>query len=56
MEDATNLVGAGFDVVMNAFASLNKNVRDVDIVFFRGSKEELKALCTAGYIPTRVKI
>jgi hypothetical protein len=46
--DATNLVGAGFDVVMNAFALLNKNVRDVEIVFFRGSKEELKALCTAG--------
>ncbi|KAL7474512.1 hypothetical protein ACHAW6_000486 [Cyclotella cf. meneghiniana] len=46
--DATNLVGAGFDVVMNAFASLNKNVRELDIVFFRGSKEELKALCTAG--------
>ncbi|KAL3784800.1 hypothetical protein HJC23_013840 [Cyclotella cryptica] len=46
--EATNLIGAGFDVVMNAFASLNKNVRNVDIVFFRGSKEELKALCTGG--------
>lgn len=46
--DATNLVGAGFDVVMNAFVLLNKNVRDVEIVFFRDSKEELKALCTAG--------
>ena len=38
-----NLIGAPFDFVMNAFASLDKNVKDVDLVFFRGSKDDLKA-------------
>lgn len=38
-----NLMGAPFDFVMNAFASLDKNVQKVDLVFFRGTKEELKA-------------
>ena len=46
--DANNLIGAAFDMVMNAFASLDKSVKEVDLVFFRGSKDELKALCTGG--------
>ncbi|KAL7532731.1 hypothetical protein ACHAWF_004224, partial [Thalassiosira exigua] len=52
-EDAepANLIGAPFDEVMNAFASLGREVRDVDLVFFRGTKEELKALC-AGEAPS----
>jgi len=41
-----NLIGAPFDSVMNCFASLDKAVRDVDLVFFRGTKAELKAACT----------
>jgi len=44
--EPVNLIGAPFDFVMEAFASLPKDVTDVDLVFFRGSKEELKALCT----------
>lgn len=43
-----NLIGAGFDIVMNSFATLDRSIRDVDIVFFRGSKEELKDLCNGG--------
>ena len=43
--EATNLIGAPFDEVMGTFASLGRDVRDVDLVFFRGTKEELKALC-----------
>jgi len=44
-EDSTpvNLVGAPFDFVMEAFADLDKTVSDVDLVFFRGTKDELKA-------------
>lgn len=42
------LIGASFDTVMTAFASLSKNIKDVDLVFFRGSKDELKALCAGG--------
>ncbi|KAL7581371.1 hypothetical protein ACA910_021963 [Epithemia clementina (nom. ined.)] len=38
-----NLVGAPFDYVMETFAMLGKTVRQVDLVFFRGSKDELKA-------------
>lgn len=44
----TNLIGAGFDVVMNTFAFLDRSIKDVDIVFFRGSKDDLKDLCTTG--------
>lgn len=40
-----NLLGASFDFVMTAFASLERTVSEVDLVFFRGNKEELKALC-----------
>lgn len=46
-----NLIGAGFDVVMNAFASLDRSIKDVEIVFFRGSKDELKDLCNNGASP-----
>mmetsp|Transcript_17038 Transcript_17038/g.46711 ORF Transcript_17038/g.46711 Transcript_17038/m.46711 type:complete len:326 (+) Transcript_17038:66-1043(+) len=38
-----NLVGAPFDFVMETFALLDKSVADLDMVFFRGTKEELKA-------------
>jgi len=41
-----SLIGAPFDTVMSAFATLDKTVREVDLVFFRGSKDELKELCT----------
>jgi ferredoxin len=41
-----NLLGASFDFVMESFAVLDKTVQQVDLVFFRGSKDELKALVT----------
>lgn len=41
-----NLLGASFDYVMSAFATLPKTVTDVDMCFFRGTKDELKAACT----------
>lgn len=41
-----NLIGAPFDFVMNSFVGLDKTVRDVDMVFFRGNKDELKAACS----------
>lgn len=41
-----SLIGAPFDAVMSAFATLDKTVREVDLVFFRGTKDELKELCT----------
>lgn len=41
-----NLLGAPFDFVMNTFVGLDKSVRDVDLVFFRGSKNDLKAVCS----------
>lgn len=43
-----NLLGASFDTVMGSFASLDKTTRDVDLVFFKGTKEELKAACEGG--------
>jgi ferredoxin len=42
----TNLLGAPFDFVMTAFAELPKTTKQVDLVFFRGTKDELKAACT----------
>jgi ferredoxin len=45
-EKPINCLGAPFDFVMDAFASLKRDVKDVDLVFFRGSKADLKALCT----------
>lgn len=41
-----NLVGAPFDYVMETFAMLGKSVREVDLVLFRGTKDELKAAAT----------
>ncbi|KAL7447383.1 hypothetical protein ACHAXM_010678 [Skeletonema potamos] len=46
--EVVSLIGAPFDEVMNAFASLGRKVKDVDLVFFRGSKDELKAACKGG--------
>ena len=43
-----NLIGAPFDEVMGAFANLGREVTDVDLVFFRGTKDELKELCAGG--------
>jgi len=40
-----NLLGASFDTVMGAFFMLDKTISEVDLVFFRGTKDELKALC-----------
>jgi ferredoxin len=40
-----NMVGAPFDAVMGGFANLSKETREVDFVFFRGTKDELKDLC-----------
>lgn len=45
---AINLIGASFDEVMGTFASMGRDIRDVDIVFFRGTKDELKAACAGG--------
>jgi ferredoxin len=44
--EPVNLLGASFDSVMTSFATLDKTVREVDLVFFKGTKEELKAVCT----------
>lgn len=46
--EVVSLIGAPFDEVMNAFASLGRTVKDVDLVFFRGTKDELKAACKGG--------
>lgn len=40
------LIGASFDAVMTAFATLSKTTTDIELVFFKGSKDDLKALCT----------
>ena len=45
---AVNLVGAPFDFVMTTFANLDRTVRELDLVFFKGTKEELKAACEGG--------
>lgn len=47
-----NLIGASFDNVMTSFATLGKQVSEVDLVFFRGTKEELKAACKGQTTPT----
>ena len=36
-----NLVGTSFDTVMNSFATLDKSISYVELIFFRGSKDEL---------------
>ena len=43
-----SLIGSPFDTVMNAFASLDRKVVDLDLVFFRGTKADLIELCTRG--------
>lgn len=43
-----NLVGAPFDFVMESFADLDNTVSDVDLVFFRGTKDKLKAAAKGG--------
>jgi len=43
-----NLMGASFDFVMGAFIGLEKTVSEIDLVFFRGTKDELKEACSAG--------
>ncbi|KAL3945183.1 MAG: hypothetical protein SGBAC_000720 [Bacillariaceae sp.] len=43
---AVNLLGASFDTTMGAFAGLTKNITEVDLVFFKGTKDELKEACT----------
>jgi ferredoxin len=43
-----NLIGAPFDYVMNTFATLDKTVIELDFVFFSGTRDELKAVCTGG--------
>lgn len=45
------LIGAPFDGVMNAFASLPPTCIEVDLVFFHGTKESLIALCTPSSDP-----
>lgn len=45
-QESVNLLGAPFDYVMTAFATLSKGVQDVELVFFRGTQEDLKAVCT----------
>jgi len=41
------LIGASFDAVMNAYATLSNDVKKVDLVFFKGTKDELKDLCAS---------
>lgn len=43
-----NLLGASFDTVMGSFALLDKTVREVDMVLFQGTKDELKVVCQGG--------
>jgi ferredoxin len=46
--EPVNLLGASFDSVMGAFFMLDRTVSEVDLVFFKGTKDELKALCQGG--------
>jgi ferredoxin len=41
-----SVLGAPFDFVMSTFGGLDRSIKDVDLVFFRGTKDELKAACT----------
>lgn len=48
-EDESNVVpllGASFDSVMTSFATLPKKVKEVELVFFKGTKDELIDLCS----------
>jgi ferredoxin len=44
--EVSNLLGSPFDFVMDVFAGLDKTVKEVDLVFFKGTKDELKAACS----------
>jgi ferredoxin len=44
--EVSNLLGSPFDFVMDVFAGLDKTVKEVDLVFFKGNKDELKAACS----------
>lgn len=48
-----NLVGASFDNVMTALSTLDRTVQELDLVFFRGSKDELKTAATGGDIDAK---
>ena len=41
------LIGSPFDAVMNGFVSLEPTIMEVDLVFFRGTKDELIQLCNS---------
>jgi ferredoxin len=41
-----SVLGAPFDFVMSTFGGLDRSIKDVDLVFFRGTKDELKAACS----------
>ena len=41
-----NLIGAPFDYVMETFATLDRNIKELDFVFFRGTRDELKSICS----------
>lgn len=53
---AVNLIGAPFDLVMTTFAELDRSIREVDLVFFQGTKDELKDLATNGASKERESI
>lgn len=46
--EPVNLIGAPFDFVMTSFADLDRTTTELDLVFFRGTKNELKDLCAGG--------
>ncbi|MGK3738956.1 MAG: ferredoxin [Bacillariaceae sp.] len=50
-----NLLGASFDFVMTSFASLDRTVSEMDLVFFRGNKQELKALCNGEAVKSEIE-
>jgi ferredoxin len=52
IQQPLNLIGAPFDYVMNKFATLDRTVKELDFVFFRGSRDELKAICTGSTVLT----
>jgi len=45
-KDPVNLLGAPFDFVMETFATLGAKTKDVEYVFFHGSKRDLKSVTT----------
>mmetsp|Transcript_13252 Transcript_13252/g.15192 ORF Transcript_13252/g.15192 Transcript_13252/m.15192 type:complete len:315 (+) Transcript_13252:89-1033(+) len=45
-KEPVNLLGAPFDFVMETFATLNADTKDVNFVFFHGTKKDLKKVST----------